>query len=168
MEKMRSVEDIRSELDAIRAKKEQRRPSGKRDWYGLVYCGSNGGASIVGDDLKGVWLGKADEIIPYLKSRRINGEDVNMVLQASKEFWSERKSQSYHSDTKSVAPCPITPTAKPNRITFEKNPQFLRLLRQLISQDLGIPTIQSKLKEKGYVVPYATLGRWVKKVRQSA
>ena len=153
----------------IKPKIEQEAPRYKKDfWYGLVYCDSNGYASIVGNQssegvLEGVWLGKTDEFIPYLKSRRIDGENVDMVLQAAKEFWSEKKSQSCHLATKNGTGHISIPPAKPHRATLLKDPHFLSLLDSLISEGHGIPTIQKELKNRGYDVPYRTLGRWVNK-----
>ena len=142
----------------------------KKDfWYGLVYCDSNGHAWIADLDgeVKPVYLGKADEFIPYLKSKRIDGENVDMVLQATKEFWSEKKSQSYHLTTKNGTGHISIPPAKSYRITFKNDPLFLASLDELISQGYGIPTIQKELKAKGYDVAYATLGRRVKERRDS-
>ena len=61
----------------------------KAFWYGEVYCDSNGYASILDSDLTGIWLGKTDELIPYLKSKGIDGGNYSMVLIAAKEFQSE-------------------------------------------------------------------------------
>ena len=168
----KDIESAKRELleqpKPIRPKVEVEGPRYKKDfWYGLVYCDSNGYALIVGDELKGIWLGKTGEFIPYLKSRRIDGENVDMVLQAAKEFWSEKKSQSYHLATKGGANHNSIPPSKSHRITFRNDPQFLRLLEHLISKGYGIPTIQKELKAKGYDVAYATLGRWVKKHRDT-
>jgi hypothetical protein len=160
------VDEIKAELEAVRAKKQDKPKREKRDWYGLVYCDDNGYASIVGRELKGIWLGKTEDIIPYLRSKNIDGENIDLVVQASKEFWSERKSQSCHLATESCTPCPITLIEKPNRATFKNNPEFSRLLEHLVSEDQGIPTIQGTLKAQGYDVPYRSLGRWVKKVRE--
>ena len=104
----KDIETVRQQLakqpKPVKPKIERKEPRYKKDfWYGSVYCDSNGWSSIVGDKLEGVWLGKTDEIISYLKSRRIDGENVDMVLQATKEFWSEKKSQSYHLATKGGA-----------------------------------------------------------------
>ncbi len=157
----KTVEEIRAELEEIRAAKQETR-SEKKDWYGLVYCDSNGWASIVGNKLEAVWLGKSAELIPYFKGRHIDGENIDEVLIASAEFRSERKSQSYHLAMRNDAILVITPPSKSNRIIFKKDPHFLRLLEHLISKGYGVPTIQTKLKAKGYSVPYATLGRWIK------
>ena len=164
----KDIETARQQLakqpKLIKPKIEQEAPRYKKDfWYGLVYCDSNGWASIVGDKLEGIWLGKTNEIIPYLKSRRIDGENVDMVLQATKEFRSEKESQSCHLATKVCKDPMIIPPAKPHRATFQDNPRFLRLLEHLISKGYGIPTIQKELKAKGYDVAYRTLGRWIAK-----
>ena len=163
---IKSIDEIKAELEAVRAKKVTPERQ-KRDWYGLVYCDSNGWASIVGGDFKGIWLGKTNEIIPYLKGRGIKGENVDIVLQAVKEFWSEKESQSYHLATKVCTDHIVTPPEKSNRITFKEDPKFLRLLGQLIDRGYGVPTIQKELKDSGYGVAYATLGRWIKKIKET-
>ena len=166
----RDIETARRELleqpKPIKPKIGREAPRYKKDfWYGLVYCDSNGWASIVGDELKGVWLGKTDEFIPYLKKRGFDGENVDIVLQAAKEFWSEKKSQSYHLATKGGANHNSIPPAKSHRITLKKDPLFLASLDELVSRGYGIPTIQKELKYRGYDIAYATLGRWVRKCR---
>jgi hypothetical protein len=173
----KDIETVRQQLakepKPVKPKIEREAPRYKKDfWYGLVYCDSNGWASIVGRTspegaFEGVWLGKTDEIIPYLKSKRIDGENVDMVLQAAKEFWSEKKSQSYHLATKGGANHNSIPPQKSYRIILKKDPLFLASLDELISKGYGIPTIQKELKAKGYDVAYATLGRWVKKRRDT-
>lgn len=66
---VKHIDEIKAELDTIRTKRESNKPKrDKQDWYGLVYCDSNGWASIIGDNLEGIWLGRKDEIIPYLKA----------------------------------------------------------------------------------------------------
>lgn len=171
----KDIETARRELlkqpKPIRPKVEQEAPRYKKDfWYGLVYCDSNGWASIVGKTspegaFEGVWLGKTDEIIPYLKSKRVDGENVDMVLQAAKEFWSEKKSQSYHLATNNNTPSRVRQKKGSHRINLKKDPLFLASLDELISKGYGIPTIKKELKAKGYDIPYATLGRWVKERR---
>ena len=135
----------------------------KDSWYGNVYCDSNGYASVTGNGLEGIWLGKTGELIPYLKSRGIDGENYNMVIEAAEEFRTEKKSQSCHSATKDDATPVKTGGASPNRATFKDNPRFLASLDSLIVKGYGTPTIQKELREKGYDVPYRTLGRWVNK-----
>lgn len=169
----KDIETVRQQLakepKPVKPKIEREAPRYKKDfWYGLVYCDSNGWASIVGRTspegaFEGVWLGKTDEIIPYLKSKRIDGENVDMVLQATKEFRSERKSHSCHSATKNGTGHISIPPPKFVVATFRKDPHFLSLLERLISQGMGIRAIHSELKTKGYQVPMRTLGRWVKK-----
>lgn len=168
----KDIETVRQQLakqpKPVKPKIERKAPRYKKDfWYGSVYCDSNGWSSIVGDKLEGVWLGKTDEIIPYLRSKGIDGENVDMVLQATKEFWSEKKSQSYHLATENRQASGIRGRPKSHRITLKKDPLFLAYLDELISRGDGIPTIQKELKSKGYEVPYATLGRWVKERRDS-
>jgi hypothetical protein len=138
---------------------------GKDKYYGLVYCDSYGWAWITDLQLETICLGKTEEVTKVLKDRRVDTEDVAQVLQAVKEFQTEKKSQSYHLATKNGAGTVNGHGAKLHRITFKKNPQFLRLLDGLIKKGLGVPTIQRELRAKGYDVPYATLGRWVRKRR---
>jgi hypothetical protein len=203
---VKHVDEIKAELETVRARKEARKPErDKRDWYGLVYCDPNGWASIVGDNLEGIWLGRTDEIIPYLRSRRINGQNIDMVLQAvsqlhskrrlttcrrrnycgidgcvplpaenvdgpskaNKESPSEKKSHSCHLATENGKGHIIDHPARSIVATFGKDPRFMKLLRRLISQDKGIRAIHSEFKNRGYEVPMRTLGRWVKKRRDS-
>ena len=136
---------------------------GKDRPHGLVYCDSYGWAWIADLQLKNVCLGRTDEVIKVLKDRKVNTEDAAQVLQAIKEFQTEKKSQSYHLATENGAGGINGHVAKSHRITFKNNPQFLRLLDGLIKQGFGVPTIQRELRTKGYDVPYATLGRWIRK-----
>ena len=169
----KDIEAARRELlkqpkQLIKSKIERETLRYKKDfWYGSVYCDSNGWASIVGDNLEGIWLGKTDEVIPYLKSRRIDGENVGMVLQAIKEFRTEKETPSCHLATKVGKDHIVIPPTKPHRATFKEDPRFLRLLDSLIAEGCGLPTIQKRLKENGYDAPYRTLGRWVKKHRDT-
>jgi hypothetical protein len=138
---------------------------GKDRYYGLVYCDSYGYAWIADLQLDTIPLGKTEEVIKVLKDRRVDAEDVAQVLQAIKEFRQEKKNQSYHLATKKGAVGVAGHGAKSHRITFKDSPQFLRLLDVLIKKGKGIPTIKRELKTKGYDVPYATLGRWIRKHR---
>jgi len=72
--------------------KEREKPQYKKAyWYGEIYCDSDGYASILDGDLEGVWLGKTDEFIPYLRSKGIDGGNMGLVFQAAKEFHSEHE-----------------------------------------------------------------------------
>jgi len=83
------------ESSPVKTKPEKERPKwGKDSWHGSVYCDSYGHAWI--DNFEPVYLGKTDEIVPYLKGKEINGENVDMVLQAAKFFWSEKDFHSCH------------------------------------------------------------------------
>jgi len=161
------IEKARQELTQVKesppvSPKAKEKPKWAKDsWFGLVYCDSYGHAWI--DEFEPVYLGKTDEIIPYLKSRGIDGENVAIVLIAVKEFRTEKKSQSCHLATKDDATPVKTNGANPNRATFKDNPRFLASLDSLIVKGYGTPTIQKELREKGYDVPYRTLGRWVNK-----
>lgn len=75
------------------------------------------------------------------------------------------KSQSYHLATNNSTPSMFGRKRKSHRINLKKDPLFLASLDDLISKGYGIPTIQKELRAKGYDIPYATLGRWVKKHR---
>lgn len=203
----KDIESARRELleqpEPIRPKAEAEEPRYKKDyWYGLVYCDSNGWASIVGDKLEGVWLGKTSEFIPYLRRNGIDGENVAEVLRAYRQFHSlsstprqqrsrfhgtdgylslppyqpikaevgrPRKSESHscHLATENQRGHIIDHPSKPIVATFKKDPRFWRLLEHLVSQGLGIRAIHSDLKTKGYRVPLRTLGRWVRKRRDT-
>lgn len=182
----RHVDEIKAELNEVRAKKESEGSSReKKDWHGLVYCDSNGYCSISGKDLEGVWLGRTDEIIPYLKSRGISGDNVDSVLLAVEEFRAEKKegilhkdfggptvskTQSCHLATKKLQRHISIPPPQANRATFLRNSlkndtKLLKLLESLVNRDIGIPTIHRELNEQGYAIPYRTVGRWVGQMR---
>ena len=162
----RDIEKARQELAQApkgsppKPKAEKEKARWRKDfWHGLVYCDSYGHAWT--DNFEPVYLGQTEEIIPYLKSRGIDGENYNMVIEAAEEFRAEKKFPSCHPATKGDATPVKTSGASPNRATFKDNPRFLRLLDGLIAKGCGTPTIQKELREKGYDVPYRTLGRWV-------
>lgn len=182
----KSLDEIKAELEEIRAKKEAAKaPSGKKDWYDLVYCDSNGYASIIGKNGEGIWLGKTDEVIPYLKKRHITGERVDTVLGAVEDFRAEKQAevlkgdfggprvgenQSCHLRTKNPQPYISIPPPNTNRATFSgitlKNDAKLRgIFKNLVNQDIGTPTIHRELAKQGYNLPYRTVGRWVAKMR---
>lgn len=95
-EVIKNIDEIKAELEIVRSRKKANRPErGKQDWYGLVWCDSNGWASIIGDDRKGIWLGETREIIPYLKCRHIDGENVDMVLQAIRQLHPKEEPRPY-------------------------------------------------------------------------
>lgn len=177
----KSLEEIKAELEEVRAKKEAAKaPPGKKDWYGLVYCDSNGYASIIGKNCQGIWLGRTDEIIPYLRKRHITGERVDTVLGAVEDFRAEKqaeilqgdfegprvsKSHSGHSATKKQQPY-ITDQGNNSVVaTFRHDPQFLSLLKSLVVRDIGVRVIHSELLAKGYDIPQRTVTRWVAKIR---
>jgi hypothetical protein len=193
---VKTINEIKAELEEVRAKKkaEQKQagktPPEKKNWYGLIYCDSNGYASI-----DGIWLGKTEEIMPYLKKQKINGENINSVLAAVEDFRAEKKegeilhkdfggpavskTQSCHSNTKIEQPYISIPPQKTNRATsedtpqnlasqhpfFKKDPELFKLLKSLTDRDIGTPTIHRELNEHGYAVPYRTVGRWVAQMR---
>jgi hypothetical protein len=93
---VKHIEEIKVELEIIKTKKETNKPKrDKRDWYGCVYCDLNGWASIIGDNLEGIWLGRKDEIIPYRKSMHTDGENVDMVLSAVRQLHSKEEPRPY-------------------------------------------------------------------------
>jgi len=182
---LKSIDEIKAELEALKAKKDAKKATrqGKRDWYGLVYCDSYGWcwiADFENGEVKDICLGRTEEFIPYLRERRIDGENVTGVLMASQEFSAEKKSeksppaesktQSCHLDTKNCKGYIIDQGEKLNRATFSKNTpkndeKLSAILETLIKKDYGIPTIQRELVNQGYRIPYRTLGRWVAQAR---
>lgn len=181
----RSIDQIKAELEEIRAKKEAQQPPGKKDWYGLIYCDSNGYASIIGKDCEGIWLGRTDEIIPYLKKRHITGERVDTVLGAVEDFRAEKQAELLQGDfggprVSENASChlamekpqpyisippPKTPRATFSGITLKNDAKLCGLVKSLAKQDIGIPTIHRELSRQGYNLPYRTVGRWISKIR---
>ncbi len=153
-------------------KTEERQPRPKKDtWYGLVHCDSYGHcwiADFIDGEAKSIYLGKTDEFIPYLKSKRIDGENVLRVLQANRELRSEKESHSCHLATENERGYITDHPHKPVVATFRDDPRFLTLLEGLISQGKGIRVIHSELKSKGYEVPERTLGRWIKRHRDKS
>lgn len=191
---VKNQDDIKAQANALRSKRQadqEKKAKEKKDWYGLVYCDANGYASIIGPEGSGIWLGKSSEIIPYLKSRGIDGENVNSVFQAAEELQAEQKedqknqeipakaknkkprlskTQSCHSATKKPQRYISIPPQKTHRATFlekslKNNTKLLKLLESLVKRDIGIPTIHRELNEQGYAVPYRTVGRWVAHMR---
>lgn len=154
----KSVDEIKAELDEVRAQKRATKKEAekfapeKKDWYGLVYCDANGDASIADFNDGGIWLGKTTEIIPYLKSRRVDGNNVNSVLQAVEDFREEQKNQEFptkakkerpsvsksrscHLATKNPQPYISIPPPKSHRATFEDNAQNLALQHPFFKKD---------------------------------
>ena len=125
-------------------------------WYGLIFVDSYGEAWI-----NDIALGRAKEILPVLRQYGTDLEDPPAVPQVIKQFRSEIKSQSCHSNTKNDDTLIKIGSANFHRATFRNEPRFLASLDVLINQGLGLPTIQKELKAKGYDVPYRTLARWI-------
>jgi hypothetical protein len=125
-------------------------------WYGLIFVDSYGGAWI-----NDVFLGKVKEVLPVLRQHSIDLENSLAVLQAIKQFRSEIKSQSCHSNTKNDDTPIMIGSANFHRATFRNDPRFLASCEELISRGLGPPTIKKELKSQGYDVPYRTLARWI-------
>lgn len=185
-------EEIEAEVKALRDKKkakQESREKQKKGWYGLVYCEGEYASIIdfIDGSAEAIYLGKTDEIIPYLKSREISGENINSVLLAAEDFRAEQKNQekitktknltprvsktqSCHSATKKTQRYISVPPPKLNRATFLKNSlkndaKLLKILESLVQRDIGIPTIHRELNEQGYAIPYRTVGRWVAQMR---
>lgn len=186
--KPKSVDEIKAELDAVKAKKEaeQAAPEKKKDWHGFIYCDAYGWCWIAdiekSGEVKNICLGRTEEFIPYLRRRGIDGTNVINVLIASQEFLTEKKNQvspgkgdfgtprekkshSGHSNTKNGKSYISIPPEKSIVATFKNNPQLLRLLEGLITQDIGVRTIHSQLRDKGYNIPQRTVTRWVSQMR---
>jgi len=163
---VKTVDEIKAELDEVRAKKAAKKGKEpepkKKDWYGLVYCDSNGYASIIGRDQKGIWLGKASEFIPFLKSRGITGENVDSVLSALEDFRAEQKNQEKTTKAKNSAPrvsktqsCHSAikkpqryisiPPPKPNRATFGNNAEILASQHPFFKKDQKLLEIMKSL-----------------------
>jgi hypothetical protein len=174
--KPKSVDEIRAELEVIRAKRKAERKDGervlptKKDWYGLVYCDVSGGASIADFDGGGIWLGKAAEIIPYLKMRGINGENLDSVLLAVEEFREEQKNQEFSAKAKNEKPrvsktqschlatenqkTPITiPPQKTHRATFEDNAQNLASQHPFFKRDPKLFALLESLTKRDIGIP---------------
>ncbi len=135
-------------------------------WWGVLYCDHQGLAIIATPKDNDRILGKTEEILPMLKSRKVNKEDPQDIIKAVQQFQAENKNSSCHiASGKTLAGITTTPP-KSNRATFKDNPAFLSILASLLTKGYGLPTIQSELKAKGYPVPYRTLGRWVQKRKQ--
>ena len=88
----RSVEEIKADLEAIKAKKEVKpKIREKPGYYGLVFCDDYGWCWLADDSLQTKCLGKTEEVVPYLKKRKISGEDVDGVFKAIKTTPREKK-----------------------------------------------------------------------------
>ena len=183
---IKTVDEIKAELDEVRAKKQEAKPSrDKVDWYGFVYCDPAGYASVADFD-GGTWLGKTEEIIPYLRKHGINGDNVDTVLLAVQDFWAEKKqgvsegdsgglrvskSPSCHLALQNDATHIIDHPQTPHRATFSKkalknDTELSGFLKSLVDEGLGIPTIYRKVTDRGHMIPYRTLGRWIAEIRQ--
>lgn len=132
-------------------------------WWGTLYCDHQGLAVIATVQDNAMILGKTSEILPMLKTNKIDKEDPLDIIKTVQAYRSAKESSSYHLASGKTVAGTTTTTSNSNRIIFRDNPTFLKLLDELIVQGYGVPTIQWKLKSKGYNIAYATLGRWVKK-----
>ena len=150
--------------DAVESPVEERIPSGR--WHGLVYCEPYSGAWIAtfkDGEAVNVYLGEEKEVLRILRASDVNLDDPLAVLNTINQFRREKETASYHLRSENDGGAISIPSAKPHRIIFKNAPSFLALLDALIAEGAGVPTIRKRLREKGYNVPYATLGRWIKK-----
>lgn len=153
---------VAEKVDTAKMDSTPTQPTDKGRWLGVVFCDSYGWAwmYIDGDNK---CLGKTEEVITAIKKYKAIPEEPSEVKNAVMRFRAEFKSQSYHLRSENDASGMIGHGAKSHRITFKKDPRFLRLLDSLIEKGYGVPTIQRELSAKGYDVLYATLGRWIQK-----
>ena len=140
-------------------------------WLGVIYCDSYGLSWVADKSLKTVCVGRTDELLKAVQQNKIDVKNTIELFIFLKQFQTEKKNPKpaleisgfdmCHSAS-SPAEDGITAVEKSICATFITDPKFLKLIDNLISEDFGILTIQSRLKRKGYEVPYRTLGRWVK------
>lgn len=165
-------QNAEEQLQAIRAKRQaeqEAKERQKKGWYGLVYCEGEY-ASIAGFDGQGIWLGRTDEIIPYLKSKGINGENINSVIQTVEDLWEEQKNQekptkakrgeptvsktqSCHSATKNPQPYISIPPQKSHRATFEDNARNLASQHPFFKKDPRLLALLESLVKRDIGIP---------------
>lgn len=144
---------------------------GRDFWRGGIYCDSYGVAWGIDETLNTVRLGKTADVLEA--TRDIDRDNPGAVIKAVKDYQSV-KDQACQSamETKQVYMCHLDESiqvhgngsaANHNRAILETDPQFLRLFDTLINHGYGVLTIQNKLKQNGYDIPYRTIGRWVKR-----
>jgi len=114
-------------------------------WHDGVYCDSYGCCWGLDENLSTICLGKTEQVV----KREIS-------------FPGDNETHSCHSKLKNDRPSISGGGAKSIVATFRKDPRFLRLLDDLISNGFGIRAIHSELKTKGYQIPLRTVGRWIK------
>jgi len=140
---------------------------GKETWHGGIYCDSYGKCCGLDSNLGTIPLGKIEDVLAAIEGKDIDTHDGEAVLAAIREFRSGKDFHSCHSKLKNRRPR-ISPRGKKSIVaTLKKDPDFVRLLEHLISQNLGIRAIHSELKARRYEIPMRTLGRWVRQRRDT-
>ena len=124
----------------------------KDSWRDGVYCDSYGWAWGLDEKLNSVCLGRTENLVASKNDFR--GKRKIVVANTHKIVANQGHSS------------PFMPPSKSIVATFKKDPRFLRLLKRLISESLGIRAIRSELKAKGYEVPLRTLARWIKQHKE--
>jgi len=169
-------QNIEEQLKAARTKRQAEQDAKerhKKGWYGLVYCEGEY-ASVADFGGKGICLGRTDEIIPYLKSKGINGENINSVIHAAEDFRAEQKegqknqekpvkaknekprkpkTQSCHLALKNAQPYISIPPPKPHRATFEDNPENLASQRPFFKKDPELLKLLESLCARDIGIP---------------
>jgi len=158
------LSETATETSALEHMPEERIPSGR--WHGLVYSEPYSGAWIAtfkDSEAVNVYLGEEKEVLRILRASGVNLDDPLAVLNTINQFRREKETASYHLRSGNAGERRPIPPANAHRIIFKNDSSFLALLDALIGEGAGVPTIRKRLREKGYDVPYATLGRWVQK-----
>ena len=171
-EAIKTIDEIKAELEKVKAEKKPQPERQKRDWFGLVFC-NDGWASVSDVNSNPIWLGKTDELIPFYKKRGFDGENIDLAIHLAKEFKeipegenpepTKPKNHIGHLATKNGKGYISIPSTKSILDTRKKDANFLRLLDNLIRQDLGVYRINSELKKRGYAINQRTLTRWINK-----
>ena len=121
-------------------------------WHDGIYCDSYGWAWGLDEKLNSVCLGKTENLLAFENDFR--GKSKIIVANTLKVVANQGHSS------------PFMPPSKSIVATFKKDPRFLRLLKRLISESLGIRAIRSELRVKGYEIPLRTLARWIKQHKE--
>ncbi len=166
-------------LKAKPAKKKSDKPAEKQDYLGSVFfLDGNAWLDIDGDTRI---IGTEKEVRAAIKMYEIDPNEPSRVKNALVRYRRENTSPSYQSVSDCPAPCPITPGVEINRIKCEStppenrttrlrpkdDPMVINIIKDCISRDLGTPRTQEALQGQGYDIPYATVGRLIKKEREN-
>lgn len=168
-------EEIEAEVKALRDKRkaeQESREKQKKGWYGLVYCDGEYASIIdfIDGSAEAICLGKTDEIIPYLKSQGIGGDNINSVLLAAEDFRAEQKNQektakaknstprvsktqSCHSATKKPQRYISIPPPKSHRATSEDNPPNLASQHPFFKKDQKLFNLLKSLTDRDIGTP---------------